>query len=211
MREHQPRWRILILLLVIVSTSITVLGCLVLGAMDFQGAWIALTNVGLVGLVAWGLWEVFRRRWWRWRMFRGWLVDLPDLNGKWLGVARSNYVDPSSDEPNGEIQVMMEITQTFTSICVGFTALTLTSTSDSITARFVTDPEAKRCRLVYTYLNEPGALAEDLDMHFGTAILNIRGEPPSEMEGSYMTARNQQTRGTLKLKRQTDEILAAPG
>ena len=67
----------------------------------------------------------------------------------------------------------------------------------------MTDPEAKRCRLVYTYLNEPSVLADKLDTHFGTAILEIHGEPPAKMTGSYMTGRKKQTKGTLELNRKT--------
>jgi len=205
MREHQPRWRVLILLLVLLATAIAIPIYLALGLVDLAGVWVAFTKVSVVGFLTWALWELFRRRLWRWRAFRGWLVDVPDLNGSWLGVARSSYAQSSDGEPNDEIQVSVQITQTFTSISVAFHALTLTSDSHSVTASLITDPEARRCRLVYTYLNEPSALANDLDMHFGTAILEICGEPPAEMKGHYMTDRKEQTKGALKLRRDAGE------
>lgn len=203
MRQHQPNWRRLILVLLVVATIVTLSLYKALGLIEWRGVWIGFTKIGIVATAVYGLWEVFRRWLWRWKWFQGWLVDVPDLNGEWLGTASSSYVDPTTGKAGEPRQVLLEIVQTFTSISIAFHALTLTSQSNSVAANFVTDPDARRRRLVYTYLNEPSVLASELDIHFGTAILDIHGSPPDNLTGSYLTGRKEQTKGSLEFKRKT--------
>lgn len=60
---------------------------------------------------------------WRWRIFRGWLVPFPDLNGTWQGTIQSRWTNPETGEVPGPIPVVLTIKQSFTRIsCVMRTA-----------------------------------------------------------------------------------------
>jgi hypothetical protein len=204
MQQHQPNWRRLILVFIVVASVVTLALYKILGIVEWRGVWVGFTKIGVVATTVFGLWEVFRRWLWRWKWFRNWLVDIPDLNGRWLGTASSSYVDTVTGEQEKPIKVHLEIIQTFTNISIAFNALTLTSHSNSVTANFIIDPETGRCRLIYTYLNEPSVLVSDLDMHYGTAILDIHGSPPDRLTGKYLTGRKEQTKGTLEFTRQSN-------
>lgn len=202
MRQHQPRWRLLILFLMVIATVAAVSIYKAAGVIDWHGVWGAVTKVTLISTITYGGWEIFRRWGWRWKLFKGWLVDVPDISGRWSGVARSNFIaaDGEGDDAK-EIPVTAEIVQTFTSINIRFNPETGKSNSYSVTASFIHDPEAQRCRLIYTYANEPKVTEAHLDRHFGTAILEIEGTPPTKMHGLYMTDRKNQTKGDLELSR----------
>ena len=202
MRQHQPHWRLLILFLIAIATLLAVTIYKAIGVIDWNGVWIALTKVAVIATLTYLAWELFRKRGWRWKVFKGWLADVPDISGKWTGTAKSNFVESDGSEAN-EIPVSVEIVQTFTSVNVRFTPETGKSASYSVTASFVHDPEAQRFRLIYTYTNEPRVNESHLDKHFGTAILEIEGTPPSRMHGSYMTDRKNQTKGDLELSKVT--------
>lgn len=204
MRQHQPRWRLLILFLMVIATLAAVTIYKVAGIIDWHGVWVAVTKVTLVGAITYGAWELFRKRGWKYAVFQGWLVDVPDISGKWTGIAKSNFIagDGEGDDAK-EIPVTVEIVQTFTSVNVRFIPDTGKSASYSVTASFVHDPEAQRCRLIYTYTNEPKVNESHLDRHFGTAILEVEGTAPTKMHGSYMTDRKNQTKGDIELFRKS--------
>ena len=53
------------------------------------GKYEFLAKIGLIATITAAMWIVFERFFWRWPIFRilG-LVDIPDLNGVWVGEAR---------------------------------------------------------------------------------------------------------------------------
>src|SRR5437660_549049 len=50
---------------------------------------------------------------WRWRIFRGWLVPFPDLNGTWQGTLQTTWVDPNTGKSPGPLPVILTIRQSF--------------------------------------------------------------------------------------------------
>ena len=42
------------------------------------------------------LWLIFTKWAWKWKVFKGWLVPFPDLNGTWHGEICSTWVEPGS-------------------------------------------------------------------------------------------------------------------
>ena len=203
MRQHQPKWKPMMTVIVAVTSVITLAAYRVLGVIDWEGVWVGATKITVVAFFVSVFWEQFRKRCWRWPWLRGWLVDCPDIAGTWKGHAVSNFDDSKP------IPVTVTIKQTFTSVNVSFRTDGQTSVSNSITASLVSDEEAGRCRLIYTYANEPNPMQNVLDMHFGTAILEIEECPAHRMRGTYMTARHPQTKGTIELERVTGS--AHPG
>ena len=60
---------------------------------------------------------------WRWRMFSGWLIPFPDLEGTWRGTVVSTWRDPETGQAPPPIEAMLVIRQKFDSIsCTLFTA-----------------------------------------------------------------------------------------
>ncbi|SRR5258708_38232134 len=56
--------------------------------------WEALKKLPDVVTVYVILSVIFTKWLWRWRIFKGWLVPSPDLQGTWQGELRSNWKDP---------------------------------------------------------------------------------------------------------------------
>ena len=143
---------------------------------------------------------VFIKWGWKFKVFRGWLVLVPNLNGLWKGSLRSSWIDPVKLEPYYTDDVCLNIRQTLFSIsCVMTTAQ---MSSYSITANILIDNENQRKQLIYSYQSEP---KQDLQghsrIHYGTTKLDLNDVVnPTELSGSYWT--NRETSGVLLLEKQ---------
>ena len=127
---------------------------------------------------------------WKWKIFKGWLVVIPNLSGKWTGTMYSNY-----ETPPLEIPTEVEIKQTFFHTIVKLK--TGESKSNSLVASFDIDKDKGVAQLIYTYQNIPKATVQDRsEIHYGTTILDI-SEDETELNGFYWT--NRETKGDLKL------------
>lgn len=199
MRQKQPEWKKLIAAIVLLSSLATIALYWLVGLLPTASIGIAASKIGLVTTVSFCLWEVYRRWLWKSRWLQWWIAH-PNIAGTWKGTAKSSF-----DLEKPPIAISVTIKQTFTTLDISFRTDSATSQSYSLAGCLVSDNEAGRHRMVYTYLNEPDPFAKGLDMHFGTAILEIEGLPPSRMQGQYLTAR--QTKGTITLDR---EPVAAP-
>lgn len=195
MRQYQPQWKLLISSLVVISSAVLIAGGWITGYFDTEGAVWAAAKIGTVSGIVFVLWEVFRRWGWKWKWVHGWLIDCPNIAGKWSGKIRSNF----GSEEAKELPIEVTIRQTLTSVNVELQVAT--SRSYSVTASLVCDDEAGRGQLIYTYANEPKPL-EPLDKHWGTAILHFdECRMPTRMDGLYMTERSQQTKGEIWIER----------
>ena len=129
---------------------------------------------------------------WKWRIFKGWLVVIPDLSGKWIGIMYSNYKNPPL-----EISTEIEIFQTFFHTTVKLK--TGESQSVSLVASFDIDKDKGIKRLIYSYHNIPKATVQDRSaIHYGTTILDI-SEDEAVLNGFYWT--NRATKGDMKFKK----------
>ncbi len=41
---------------------------------------------------------MFTKWLWRWKMFRGWIVLVPDIQGTWSGELQSTWINPSTNK-----------------------------------------------------------------------------------------------------------------
>lgn len=127
---------------------------------------------------------------WKWKIFKGWLVVIPNLSGKWTGTMYSNYKNPPL-----EIPTEVEIKQTFFHTVVKLK--TGESQSNSLVASFDIEKDKGVAQLIYTYHNIPKAIVQDRsEIHYGTTILDI-SEDETELNGFYWT--NRETKGDMKL------------
>src|SRR5690348_17596491 len=70
---------------------------------------------------------VFTTWLWRLRLFQGWLVPYPDIQGTWAGTLQSTWEDPSTGQPKPPFPILIVIKQSFS--CVSCAMYTRESTS----------------------------------------------------------------------------------
>ncbi|HEX6189315.1 MAG TPA: hypothetical protein VFZ40_14640 [Pyrinomonadaceae bacterium] len=155
-----------------------------IASVSFADIWAMvrlLPNVVTVDVIAFA---VFAKWLWKWRMFQGWLVPFPNLNGIWTGVIKP----ADDDEQPREIPTVAVIKQSFLSLsCVMHTA---EMTSHSYSANFLIDEESQVRKLVYVYTSKPKvAVLARSPIHDGTTMLSIHGLPPRRLTGEYWNSR----------------------
>ena len=157
------------------------------------GASVGIWSIISTGISATAIITVLFVSWaWRWRIFRGWLVPIPNLNGKWDG--KIFYKEDGEDKSK---KVSVDIRQTFLYIVVKLRSNE--STSLSICGAFNIDEKRGIKQLLYSYQNEPKTIIRDRSpLHFGTTKLNISADN-LVMEGEYWTSRA--TIGMIHLKK----------
>jgi hypothetical protein len=143
---------------------------------------------------------IFVKWTWRWKIFQGWLIKVPDLEGTWKGELKSDWIDPKTQKGIDPIPMILVIKQTFSSIQV--TLMTKESTSYSTTADFGYPHGGEETHLAYNYTNRPKVTIRDRSaIHDGAAILRVVKKPSLMLEGEYWTSRK--TRGEISLKFQS--------
>ena len=161
-----------------------------LGAVDFDPQWW-LSVPSFAGCYS-GLHWLFDRYVWRLGLLRKLkLINLPDLNGRWVGEVESSY-----NRDGCAHSVSAVILQRWSKVVIRLE--TENSRSRSITASLrtsdLTNPE-----LSYQYVNEPKSSAPGtMAMHRGTATLELIG---SRLEGDYYTGRGRGEVGAVRLSR----------
>ncbi len=140
---------------------------------------------------------IFTKWVWRWPIFQGWLIKVPDLRGTWRGELKSDWIDPKTGQSIDPIPVVLLIRQSFSNINI--TLMTKESTSYSTTASINAAVNGEDLYLTYNYTNRPKASLWDRSaIHDGAAILKIIKRPNRRLEGEYWTGRK--TRGDLSLQ-----------
>ncbi|MCZ2129410.1 MAG: hypothetical protein LC109_03995, partial [Bacteroidia bacterium] len=144
-----------------------------------------LPKVVTIDIIIIGLFSTFL---WKWKIFKGWLVPFPNLNGTWKGFIQTTWIDPQTNERPAPIPAIVTIKQSFFNIsCVMRTA---EMTSRSIVSDFVLDKENQLKRLVYTYDSNPKqTVKERSPQHCGTMVFDISESPKRQLIGEYWTGR----------------------
>jgi hypothetical protein len=96
---------------------------------------------------------VFVKWGWKLRLFRGWLVPFPDLNGSWVGHIYSDWKNPETGEKPPPIPVMLTVKQSFFHI----SCLMRTSEmeSSSYSEGFLIDSDRQKKNVAYSYSSKP--------------------------------------------------------
>lgn len=177
------------------------------GGLNLSNLWAfikLLPSVATVDLIALSL---FIKWGWRWKIFRGWLVPFPDLNGTWQGYIRSNWTDKETGKKPPSIPAILSIRQTFGKIsCVLRTAEMV---SHSYVEGFTLDRDKQIRQLTYSYTSRPKvSVKERSTFHEGTIVFDLIDMPVSKLEGRYWTDR--ETTGEITLtyreKKELEEI-----
>lgn len=165
---------------------------------------IAYKTIPLVLLVV----GVFVSYAWRLKIFRGWLVPFPDLNGTWQGAIQTTWVNPETGAIPAPIPVILTIKQSFIQMsCVMRTA---EMTSRSYLADFWLDGDEQVRMLGYSYHSKPlPTVADRSQPHDGTIVFELIGDPVAKLKGTYWTERK--TTGEVVLTfRETNRLEECP-
>lgn len=148
----------------------------------------------------------FNRWCWRLGVFKGWLVQRPWLQGTWRVRLQSSWINPDTGDVIKPIDGYMTIHQTFSLLSLRL--FTRESASASISAS-VLCAEDGVFKVVATYQNEPSADLRGVksEIHFGTLMLMVHGDPPTALSGHYWTDRK--TTGTIELSDRQDKAISS--
>lgn len=141
---------------------------------------------------------------WKFRVFKGWLVEKPNLQGTWKVILRSNWIDEKTKRQVPPVECVMTIRQTYSL----FSARLFTKESSSyLVAHKIERQNDGVFQLFGTYQNTPDIAlrGERSEIHYGALVLEVRGDPPHSLIGHYWTDRG--TRGSMELSNRIDEIL----
>jgi len=146
---------------------------------------------------------IFTQWLWRWRVFQGWLVRIPDLQGTWDGELQSTWINPETKQGISPLRMILVIRQTFSSITC--TMFTKESQSESRAAKIERDKESKAVTISYNYTNRSKAtIRHRSPIHDGAAHLRVVTLPSRMLEGEYWTGRC--TTGTMKLSFHSEDL-----
>lgn len=164
---------------------------------DFGLSWNSVKKLPAVLSYVMIIWGVFIKWGWKWKIFRGWLVPFPNLEGTWRGTYTSTWVDPATGTTPPDGEIVLVIRQNF--LTLHCTVYTKELTSRSYTAAFHFDGQSGVRKLVYVYMADPKqAVRHRSQLHRGAAELDIIGSAPSELNGVYWTDRK--STGDLRLR-----------
>jgi hypothetical protein len=137
--------------------------------------------LAVFAVVAFDLWI------WKWPGIHR-LVQRPRIDGAWLTTLTPHPDSRIPDSGNrGPIEAAVLIEQTFWSLNI--TLLTAESRSISTSAA-IHNRTRQQSRLMYTYENEPDQKHRPRSQpHAGASQVNLTGRVPTEMTGTYWTAR----------------------
>lgn len=157
---------------------------------------LILPKVAAIDLI---LYAVFSNWGWRWKVFQGWLVPFPDLNGTWQGSIQTTWINPETGDKPGPIPTILSIKQSFSKIsCVMRTA---EMTSYSYAEEFKLEKDKQVRQLTYSYTNKPKLSVTDRSIpHEGTIVFDIIGKPVSKLKGHYWTDRKSTGEITLTFR-----------
>lgn len=134
------------------------------------------------------IWAAFVLYAWKWRIFQGWLVPFPCLDGTWEGQIQTTWRNPDTGETPGPIPVLLTVRQTFgRTSCVMRTA---EMTSHSYCADFWIDADEQVRKLAYSYTSMPSVLIPERSKpHDGSVLFEIIGKPAKKLKGVYWSTR----------------------
>jgi hypothetical protein len=148
----------------------------------------------------------FTRWMWRWKLFKGWLVEVPDIQGTWAGDLQSTWVNPKTGQGIPPLKMILVVRQTFSTLSC--TMFTKESESYSRAAQIAAEKETGAITVSYNYTNRSKAdIRHRSPIHDGAAHLRVVTLPHRMLEGEYWTGRC--TTGTMKLKFHSKDLLEA--
>lgn len=153
----------------------------------------SVSSVVSINVLFWGF---FIKYFWKWPIFRGWLIQVPDLSGEWEGEVMSAWVNDEGQKLQ-PINAKVIISQSL--FHVNIKLKTAEMESNSSASSLDIDAERGYKNLWYSYRSEPKAnVRVRSNMHHGSVLLRIN-DSNDMLEGQYWTDR--QSIGDMVLRK----------
>lgn len=201
-RDHQLHWRAILTFGLLVAT-VAWFFVLLLSGVGVKVLGMSFLRFGIIAVLLYSIWQFFVRIAWRWRCFRGWLVTMPHLKGRWVGTYRSSF-----DNFKTLRKMTLEVIS-HTLLSVSCVAYTEDSRADGYSARVLSERDNQEFKLAYVYhaKREPSSSVAG-DEHEGLAILRLIEGNPHRLEGTYVNDRDPQPhKGQIELQFESHEIM----
>jgi len=159
-----------------------------------QSAWLkplsTVTTVVLYVVMAFDLWL------WKLSFLHNWFVKRPVLDGTWRVEIRSNWIDPTTNQPIAPVIAYMVVRQTLSTLSMRL--LTPESSSVLVGTEIVCSADGLYC-VSGVYRNEPWFdFRNRSEIHYGGLWLQIAEDDGAKtLTGHYWTDRK--TAGSMKL------------
>lgn len=138
---------------------------------------------------------IFIKWFWKWNIWKGWLIKIPNLQGTWKGKLKSDWINPETKQGIDEILMFLVIKQNFNKIECSI--LTKESSSYSLSADI--QQIHNDLQLSYVYTNTPKTTFRNRsEIHNGATLLKIINNSKRKLSGEYWTDRK--TRGEIHLE-----------
>ena len=171
---------------------------------DLSDIWLLLKQIPDVAFVIGLIFALFAKWGWKLKIFQGWLVSFPDLNGTWQGIIKTTWINPKTNTIPEPIPVILTIKQTF--IYISCVMRTAEMVSYSFAEEFRLDSGNQIKQIVYSYASNPKLTVGERSVpHYGTIILDIIGTPERRLKGQYWTARK--STGEVELSYREKKLL----
>lgn len=165
---------------------------------DFFGLIPKVVSIDLLVIAVFVKWG------WKLKIFRGWLVPFPNLNGSWTGNIYSSWINPETGEGVPPIPVMLTVNQSF--FHINCKMKTGEMDSFSVSEGFNIDAERQIKQLAYIYTNKPRISLNERSLpHEGSMVFDIIENPEKKLKGRYWTERK--TTGEIILTHYSLDIL----
>lgn len=142
---------------------------------------------------------------WKWSVFK-WLIDIPNLNGRYKGELISSYLDANGNPVIKDC--VIEIKQTGSSIHVfsyyGDKGINKQSSRAYSVSEELVQEKNGLFQLFYIFTNEPDTLITQLNNHSGTSKFKFYPDIKT-LDGDYYNQR--QNIGTIKVKFEQKKLL----
>jgi hypothetical protein len=164
---------------------------------DFFGLIPKVVSIDLLVIAVFVKWG------WKFKIFRGWLVPFPNINGTWVGFIYSDWKDPDTGKKPLPIPVMLTVNQSFSHIsCVMHTS---EMESSSYSEGFLIDTDRQVKKIAYSYASKPRlSLNERSIPHDGAVVFQIIESSKQKLIGRYWTERL--TKGEIVLEHHSGEL-----
>jgi hypothetical protein len=153
------------------------------------------TTVTFVGLI----YVLFVSFAWHWKLFRKWLVRVPDFRGTWRGTVTPVVQGHESPQINARLIIRQSL---FVVVCI---LETDNMTSRSFSGAAYYDENTDEPTLIYSYSSDPLIHQRETNpRHDGTAIFRLRDADTVSLTGRYFTDRC--TRGSMDFLLTHDKV-----
>lgn len=131
---------------------------------------------------------IFTQFAWKWKVFKGWLVPFPDLNGTWSGHIYSSWKNPETGNEPPPIPVVLTMNQSFFNTSCKM--MTGEMDSYSVSEGFNISSERQIKQLLYIYSSKPRISLDSRSLpHDGAIVFDIIEKPERKLRGRYWTER----------------------